>query len=294
LNNSVNKRFELLFFRRITKPIQKRVNEFISKIHKDGFGAARSWLENKLTNPELTQEIIRLHRTVGLKNADLAYRDLKQQERSIPKPKFFIGYDSLETKRASFGLNEEWINFIIEYLRGNLTTKITFEVSETLKKHLLLILNKAVAGGWGIDKTVSFLKQDDFSEVQAARIARTEVNRASNAGTLAAGSTYQYEMQKEWISVEDNRTRGKAKDHANHRELNETKIDFDDLFVDKVNGDRLRAPGDPNASAASTINCRCQMGLSPKRDVNGRLIPKRKTTTVIFPNQNRPQRVVTI
>lgn len=280
MNNSVNKRFELLFFNRIKKTIQSRVDGFTSVVKDSGFDAAKSWVENKLTNPELTTEIVRLHQTVGVKNAELQYRDLKQQETQ---------------KRASFGLNEEWIRFIINYLTGNLTAKITFTVSETLKNHLLLILNKAVSEGWGIDKTVSFLKKDDFSEFQAARIARTEVNRASNAGTLAAGNSYQYEMTKEWIAVQDNRTRGvDPKDHASHIKLNETKIDFEDVFIDSRNGDRLQGPGDPKASAASTINCRCQLGLSPKRDANGRLIPKRKTTTVIYPNQTRRQTVITI
>jgi hypothetical protein len=71
-------------------------------------------------------------------------------------------------------------------------------------------------------------------------------------------------------------------------------IDFEDVFIDPRNGDRLKSPGDPTASASSTINCRCQLTLKPKEDARGRLIPKRRSTVVIYPNQNRTQRTVLI
>jgi hypothetical protein len=72
------------------------------------------------------------------------------------------------------------------------------------------------------------------------------------------------------------------------------RIDIEDVFIDPRNGDQLRFPGDPLASAASTINCRCSLALLAKRDANGRLIPKRKTTVVIFPNQRRQRQIVTV
>ena len=102
-------------------------------------------------------------------------------------------------------------------------------------------------------------------------------------------------MQKEWVSVHDHRTRGtNPKDHASHVLLDGTVIDFDDVFIDPRNGDRLRHPGDPKASAESIINCRCNLTLKPKRDQRGRLIPKRKTTSVIYPNQIRQGQTILI
>jgi hypothetical protein len=155
-------------------------------------------------------------------------------------------------------------------------------------------LQQSISEGWEVDKTVRELRESGFSDFQAARIVRTEVNTAANVGVIAAGDTYEYQMQKEWISIHDRRTRGtNPKDHANHISLDGITIDFEDLFTDPRNGDRLRHPGDPKASAASIINCRCNMALIPKRDQRGRLIPKRKTTSVIYPNPTR-QRVVTI
>lgn len=270
----INRRFEKFFFNRVKKTIDFK--EVIAIIERSGITAAVTYVTNDLANPELAKEIERLYSVVGLRHANRMTRALKIQE------------------KKGFGFNEEWVKFIQEYLRNHLIEKITFSVNATTRDFLLKVLQQSISEGWGVDKTVRELRESGFSDFQAARIVRTEVNTAANVGVIAAGETYEYEMMKEWISIHDRRTRGtNPKDHANHISLDGTTIDFEDLFTDPRNGDRLRHPGDPKASAASIINCRCNMALKPKRDQRGRLIPKRKTTTVIYPNPTR-QRVVTI
>ncbi len=275
----INRKFEKFFFPRIKKPIQGKINALSAVVNSIGVEAGMSWLNSQLTIEGLTVEVERLYEVTGTRHANEVTRGLRKQ------PKI---------QKKGFGFNDEWVRFIQEYLRQHLIEKITFNVNQTLKDFLLRVLQQSISEGWGIDQTVRELRETGFSDFQAARIVRTEVNTAANVGVIAAGETYDYEMQKEWISIHDFRTRGKPKDHANHISLDGTVIDFEDLFVDPRNGDRLRHPGDPKASAASIINCRCNMALKPKRDSRGRLIPKRKTTTVIYPNQIRPGRVVTI
>jgi hypothetical protein len=58
-------------------------------------------------------------------------------------------------------------------------------------------------------------------------------------------------------------------------------IGFDEKFKDSRNGDLLEFPGDPNASAASVVNCRCSVAPIPKRDQNGFLVPKPQPAQVI-------------
>jgi uncharacterized protein with gpF-like domain len=54
---------------------------------------------------------------------------------------------------------------------------------------------------------------------------------------------------KEWASLEDNRTR---LDHAlADGQLQEIETPF------TVGGEKLRYPGDDQASASQTVNCRC-------------------------------------
>jgi hypothetical protein len=285
---TINKKFESLFFRRIEKSLRAKVDGLISSM--TSFDDGRRYLSNMLTNPDFVKEMQRLYGVVGFRWANITMRSLKQAERGR---KSMSG--NIETK--GFGFNEQWTRFIEEYLKNHIVDKLTFNVTATLKEYLLNVLNRAVEQGWGVDKTVKFLREESVSErsftkFQAARIVRTEVNRASNAGVMAAGDTYEYQMTKEWISVHDNRVRDN--EYASHRQLDTIKIDFEDVFTDPVNGDRLIAPGDPKASAASTINCRCQLALAPKRDARGRLIPKRQSTVVIYPNRSRRQTVITI
>lgn len=276
----INRRFEKFFFNRVKKTIDFK--EVIAIIERSGISAAVTYVTNDLANPELAKEIQRLYSVVGLRHANRMTRSLRIQE------------------KKGFGFNEEWVKFIQEYLRLYLIEKITFSVNATTRDFLLKVLQQSISEGWGVDKTVRELRESGFSDFQAARIVRTEVNTAANVGVIAAGETYEYQMQKEWISIHDLRTRGvNPKDHANHISLDGTTIDFEDYFTDPKNGVRLFQPGDPKAIgssraiASTVINCRCNMALIPKRDQRGRLIPKRKTTTVIYPNPTR-QRVVTI
>jgi len=273
----INRKYEVLFFKPVSKSIQKRVDEVISVINSNGIQAGITYMTTHLTNPALSAEIKRLYTTVGLRHANETTRDLRKQE------------------RKGFGFNAEWVQFIVDYLQRHFTEKITFKINQTLRDYIIGVLNNSITEGLGVDETVRNLSNSTFSDMQAARIVRTEVNRAANAGTLAAGDTYEYQMLKTWIAVHDNRTRGvDPKDHSSHIGLDKTTIDFEDVFVDPRNGDTLTAPGDPNAKAESTINCRCKLGLKPKLDQNGRLIPKRQSTVVIYPSRRQRQQVVTI
>jgi hypothetical protein len=275
----INRKFETLFFPRIKKPIQDKINSLSAVVDTMGVHAGISYLNQKLTIEGLTLEVQRIYEVVGVRHANDVTRGLKKQP----------------IIKKGFGFNDDWVRFIQLYLQNHLIENITFNVNKTLRDYLLRVLQTSISEGWGIDETVRELRGSGFSDMQAARIVRTEVNTAANVGVIAAGETYDYEMQKKWISVHDFRTRGQnPKDHANHISLDGTTIDFEDVFVDPRNGDRLKHPGDPSASAASIINCRCNMALKPKRDSRGRLIPKRKTTSVIYPNQIRRGRIITI
>lgn len=86
---------------------------------------------------------------------------------------------------------------------------------------------------------------------RAVTIARTETNRAANAGTNAAGEAINAELPltKTWLATEDDRTRD---DHA---EADGQTVAFDEMFV--VGGEEAEYPCDPNLSAEQSVNCRC-------------------------------------
>ncbi len=295
---SVNRRYE--------KKYQPKVEAvlihpgLISTIRQHGIQAGINHARDTIHNPELALIISRLYVDVGLRHAQMNYVRMRDEIRSSRRKSLPVDIVTKELivdmqVKASFGFNPTWTKFVVDYLNRFLIEKITFEVSRTTRDELLKVLQQGVTEGWSIDEMVKRIEDLPFTKMQAARIVRTEVNRAANVGAKAQSSTFAFEQNKEWISAEDDRVRGlQPSDHASHVGLNGTTINDGDVFIDPRNGDQLEFPGDPRASAASTINCRCSVAYVAKRNAQGRLIPKRQTTTVIFPNQNVRRRTVTI
>lgn len=95
------------------------------------------------------------------------------------------------------------------------------------------------------------------SQMTAARamtIARTEVHRAAEAGSLAqmrlSGFT-NFECRKRWLATEDERTR------LAHIQADGQTVGLNEVF--DVGGEGLQFPGDPMGRADNVINCRCTM-----------------------------------
>lgn len=278
----INRAFELKAFPVVKKAIHAKVVTVQHKLKTGGYDAAINYLHMDLTNPAMAEIMTKLYLVVGKKHAQLNYVRLKA-----------------DRQQKGFGFNQAWADFIISYLKRHLLDKITIQINTTTRDALLRALTAMQLEGLGVDGAVEKLDEWKYEEYQAARIVRTEVNRAANTGATAQAETDDFQQVKEWVAIHDNRTRGNPltgqKDHANHWALDKITIDEGDVFVDPRNGDRLKFPGDPAGSAASTINCRCTVVYTYKRDKNGNLIPKRKTTTVLYPNQiprNNP--VITI
>jgi hypothetical protein len=284
----VNRKYEALFEPKIRRAIHSQVMRVRSVLEAQGIDGAIRLLNETMANPDMGEAVKDLYITVGKRHAQMTYSRLLHETR---RRKF--NTPQLETK--GFGFNSQWVAFITNYLDRFLLEKITIEISNTTRNALLHALTVGYMGGMSVDQQVDALKDWPYERFQAARIVRTETNRAANVGATAQADTSEYEQVKEWLSAGDWRVRGRnPKDHADHWGLNGQKIDAGDLFHDRVSGDYLQFPGDPKASAATTCNCRCQAAYTFKRDKNGNLIKKRKTTTVIYPSQIRRPQIVTI
>lgn len=315
---------------KVRRALHTQVKAVIADLREGGYAQAQSNLHMTVGNTALSNIIRTLYKTVGTRHAQLTYsrllhdgsvrkglgatREVKASMVNCPKcgeptkdVESGMGYikcqncgqtfssSSSKIQTKGFGFNAAWTKFIEDYLQRFLIDKITFAVASTTREALLRALTRGVDSGLGVDGMIDTLKDWPYERFQAARIVRTEVNRAANVGAKAQAETGKYEQQKEWVAINDFRTRGhNPKDHASHVALNGTKIDAGDLFIDPRNGDKLQFPGDPNASAESTINCRCSAVFVNKRDNNGNLIPKRRSTAVTYPAQQRRVQNITI
>lgn len=284
----INRRLESVWLPKVQKAIQLKASIVITRLRAGGTNSAFNYISTDLGNSALSVQVKNLYRQVGLIHAKRVNDELRSEPRIL---KSIV--ELFQTKRIGF--NSQWAMFVNDYLSKFLFDKITFQVNGTTRDALMRAIQAGINEGLGVDDIIRRLEDWPFARFQAARIVRTEINRAANVGAMAGGSTFQFEQQKEWIAAMDNRTRGTdPKDHANHRELDGNIVNDDATFTDVRNGDQLQFPGDPSASAASTINCRCSVALVAKRDERGRLIPKQSRISVIQPGQIRRPQTFTI
>jgi len=147
---------------------------------------------------------------------------------------------------------------IINYLKVNRGATITAAgdtsvelIQRMIDKMVPEILDQGIGGG----AAQTMLRDQigsawhEMKRFRTERIARTEVNRASNWGSLQGAKSVGIEQIKVWLSAfsMDSRPEHNAAD-GQRRELNEP-------FT--VGGEDLMYPGDPNGSAGNTINCLC-------------------------------------
>ena len=91
---------------------------------------------------------------------------------------------------------------------------------------------------------------------RAKVIARTETNRAWNAGVLAAAQYYEPPTSR-WVKVWDTDVDGHERP-AHLRARGQVRS-LSDTF--QVGGEDLRFPGDPAGRPENVINCRCSMTI---------------------------------
>jgi hypothetical protein len=158
-----------------------------------------------------------------------------------------------------------FVKDVIQYLNQFLLDKVILPISRSMIEQIRVILKQAVSEGWGIEKTVSEIKNSEITKRRAKTIVRTESIRAMNYSQLKAADDANFEVEKQWIAIEDKRTRF-MHTHAG------VDGQVRDLYQPFSND--LQFPGDPEGSAAEVINCRCTLGYHYKRDLNDRLIRK--------------------
>jgi SPP1 gp7 family putative phage head morphogenesis protein len=132
------------------------------------------------------------------------------------------------------------------------------QISDSLRAQIVEIIRQGLEEQLSTDEVAQAIvdaTQGEMAAFRARRIARTETHTAANAGQLAAARRSPLKYQKQWLAVEDARTR------EAHAAANGQTVELDEPFV--VGGEEMMMPGDPNASAGNVINCRCTVLYVP-------------------------------
>lgn len=261
-------RYERKYLRKIFNALKSQVDAFVKVLTEQGLQVAKNKLHLTVMNDQVGPVIRDLYVEVGLFFGRKSWREIQRSTKKVQKA-------------ASFGFNAKWTQDIIQFFQMFLLNDAVIPITETTKNQILNILTKGTQEGWSIDQMARELESPELLLWRARLIARTEIGKAAFEGRNLASKDNEYETQKEWIAANDHRTR-----HG-HKKVDGEIIDFDMLFqvpLPKGLVDMMQGPGDPTASAANVINCRCSTAVTAKRDENGRLI--RKTgISVIRPGQ---------
>jgi len=250
----------------IQKSVFAQFKGFAKNIEKIGVEASISQLGMNLWEKELIKVFEAMYKETVVIFGNAVYRVLKIES---------------QQKGETFGFNAQWTKEVLEFLmvKGFI---LVAGITQTTKKKLIDIANKGIQEGLSVDDIVKLILSDtelNYSMMRAMRIVRTEVMRASNMGAMKGAQAHGFQVDKQWISARDSRTRRIPDDEFDHVELDGVIVPFDQPFTSTgKKGEAVVAmqPGDISAPAGFTINCRCTVGFIPKRDANGRLVMKPK------------------
>ena len=168
----------------------------------------------------------------------------------------------LETK-VSFtdlflSLATQWVN--LEAIRRRITS-----VTETTRERIVRQVAAGQDEGLGVEAIAKRINKavPKISRTRGALIARTETHGAANYAMHETAKTTGLDLVKEWVSVEDARTRSFGDDaEYNHVTMSGQQREMDEPFAMPWSGGddlAIMYPGQAGLPGAATINCRCSI-----------------------------------
>ena len=151
----------------------------------------------------------------------------------------------------SKAFDEDFDKALAEFIDENSAVWVT-EIDETTRKRMAKVISNSYNDGLSTEETGVALRNMilGMGVYRANLISRTESHRvASFANEQVAINMNIKGTEKEWVAIQDERTR------ITHAYAAGQKVPLEASFL--VGGEKLKYPGDPMGSPGETINCRC-------------------------------------
>jgi DNA topoisomerase-1 len=158
-------------------------------------------------------------------------------------------------------LDEFWRG-LNSWIMTQSTNKIT-SINRSSKRGMRKILSQGMGEGLSHKAIAKNIREAGKVSTpwKALRIARTETHTAGVKAVDSAIASSRIQMEREWVSARDNRTRTRGRKSRFEHLLdfpvgaNKERVAQDGMF--KGTGESLKFPGDPSGSPGNTVNCRC-------------------------------------
>jgi hypothetical protein len=251
------KKYENRYTPVIYKALRKEKARVIQVAKEQGVLSALTQI-NFITGEHIEAALKSLYKGIMPREAELVYRELNKTKDA----------------KGIMGFSIDWLSDIVDFLDQNILNKVVRQLTATTMERVYRVIVNGNANGESYDEMVRQLMDTELDRNRARLIARTETNRAVNAGHDLGRKAYPYYVDKIWLSAKDKRTRGVGKhDKADHFDMNGLTVKEEETFTDSRSGHQLLYPGDSSmgATAKDVANCRCNVRFIPLRDENGRL-----------------------
>jgi len=238
-------------------------------------------IDGKLTKAQMTQynRLVSLESKMMKKLSPAIRATLKDIDR-IPPEAYDAGYfRSAWAIDAGNGIALNWGNFDIDQVAASLANQYTALAKNDYAESAIKYIRKAIARGLAIGKSYKDMSKDladalNIIGYKATRIARTEGQRAANAGRVKAYADAEEQGANGvyvWQASLDDRTRD------THRELDDVARRADEFF--DVGGSPAKYPCAESLPPEESINCRCRVAFEV--DGNSPIIRRSKEDGVI-------------
>ena len=240
--------------------LRKHIKKIITKIPVDSLTLenAEATILLNFDKEAINKAYVEMYTVIGLAHGKVVLKDIESQ-----------------TKAMSF-FETLFRDTLLNWMGLNVGQRIV-SVNETLAKTIIDIIKQSFNNELNIIQIRNLIQKRlnlaNFYRWQSMRIVRTETTTISNYSAFKASESSNLVLDKEWVSIQDTRTRRLPKNEFDHLRMNGVKVPYEQEFF--VNGDLVLFPGDPTSLfAGNVVNCRCTFNLVPRRDANGMLIRK--------------------
>jgi uncharacterized protein with gpF-like domain len=219
------------------------------------------------------KEQVAQYATLGYITAEPIYKVLVELYKTVgPTWAAHTGLHRLKQVKAlaPMGFNERIVELMRQYYGIDLINDAEL-MTRYSREVIANVLSSAALTGASLNEVVAeLLLNPEFSAMRARRIARTETVTAANGAAIINAKEKGFKLNKEWIAIEDKRTRHS---HRNGSGVGGTIVQLDDAF--NVGGEMMEQPGvrsQPDGRPVSgwnVVNCRCVVAFIPVLDKRG-------------------------
>src|SRR5436189_2880622 len=189
--NAFRKRYAAKYAPAIYKALQGQIKYFANT--RDTVNLPTQPMQNVLMS---------LYKEVGrIWGANTYYNILK--DAGIRKP---LNSGITLKRRGAVGLNEEFVQAIIDFFNVDLFNTVT-NITETTRNFIREQVASGIQEQLSLDEIINRMLTDNITKTRAALIARTETMKGANAAEQIGSDKTGLATNKIWISVRDDRTR---------------------------------------------------------------------------------------